>query len=75
MTRTNTFLKPSTAHEAITMAAKNTGDFKYLAGGTDVMVNKYQGNITTECLIDITGIEELKKIEYTGTRSKNRIPG
>jgi len=66
----STFLKPSTAHEAITMAIENTGDFKYLAGGTDVMVNKYQGNVTAECLIDITGIEELKKIEYTGTHLK-----
>ena len=70
MTNLSTFLRPSTTHEAITMAIANSGDFRYLAGGTDVMVNKYQGNLTADCLIDITGIEELKKIEYTGTHLK-----
>ncbi len=70
MSSTNTYLKPSTTHEAIAMAAGNAGDFRYLAGGTDVMVNKYQGNMTSSCLIDITGIEELKKVEYTGTHLK-----
>ena len=33
-----------------------------MAGGTDVMVNKFQGNETSGCLIDITKIEALKGI-------------
>lgn len=70
MSTTNTYLKPSTTQEAIAMAAENIGDFRYLAGGTDVMVNKYQGNLLTDCLIDITGIEELKHIESIGTHIK-----
>jgi 4-hydroxybenzoyl-CoA reductase subunit beta len=66
----NTYLKPATIHEAINMAIENAGDFRYLAGGTDVMVNKYQANDLAECLIDITGIEELKQAEYNGTHLK-----
>jgi 4-hydroxybenzoyl-CoA reductase subunit beta len=38
-------------------------DFKYVAGGTDVIANDFQENNTSECLIDITGIEELKQVE------------
>src|ERR1017187_8710048 len=70
MSATATYLKPSTTKEAIAMAVENAGDFRYLAGGTDVMVNKYQGNMTNDCLIDISGIEELKKIDFTGSHLK-----
>lgn len=70
MSATAIYLKPSTLKEAIHIAVENTGGFRYMAGGTDVMVNKYQGNLSTDCLIDITGIDELKKIEYTGTHLK-----
>ena len=38
------YLQPSTIREAIGMADKYEQDFKYLAGGTDVMVNRFQGN-------------------------------
>jgi 4-hydroxybenzoyl-CoA reductase subunit beta len=59
-----TYLKPTTVQQAIEMAVA-WNDFKYLAGGTDVIVNKFQGNETAGCLIDITGIDILKKIEVT----------
>ncbi|PKP48976.1 MAG: hypothetical protein CVT95_03835 [Bacteroidetes bacterium HGW-Bacteroidetes-12] len=52
--------------EAIKHAYSNLGNFKYLAGGTDVMVNKFQGNETSGCLIDITKITELKGISKQG---------
>lgn len=43
-------------------AAEHVKDFRFLAGGTDVIVNKFQNNDESTCLIDLTGIEELKQI-------------
>ena len=56
------YILATTVQEAIEQAIANKGNFKYLAGGTDVMVNKFQGNETSGCLIDITKIEALKGI-------------
>lgn len=57
-----TYLIPTNINEAIKMAKANLGSFKYLAGGTDIMVNRFQGNEDTPCLIDITKIDELKGV-------------
>ncbi len=57
-----TYLIPTSVKEAIEMAKSNLGSFKYLAGGTDVMVNRFQGNEESPCLIDITKIKNLKGI-------------
>ncbi|MDP6909283.1 MAG: FAD binding domain-containing protein [Flavobacteriales bacterium] len=56
------YLVPASIDEAIEMANANKGSFKYLAGGTDVMVNRFQGNENSPCLIDITKLSELKGI-------------
>jgi 4-hydroxybenzoyl-CoA reductase subunit beta len=56
------YLIPTTLNEAIVFARQNLGTFKYLAGGTDVMVNRFQGNEESPCLIDISKIKELKGI-------------
>ncbi len=61
-----TYLLPTSINEAMAFAKKHKGNFKYLAGGTDVMVNKFQGNNTSGCLIDITQISELKGISKQG---------
>ncbi len=60
------YLIPNTIEQAIEMANANKGSFKYLAGGTDVMVNRFQGNENAPCLIDITKISELKGITKEG---------
>ena len=60
------YLKPRTLEDAVRFANENANDFRYLAGGTDVIVNKFQGNDEHNCLIDISGIEELKKISKKG---------
>jgi len=60
------YLIPTSIKEAIDMAKANSGSFKYLAGGTDVMVNKFQGNEDSSCLIDISKIKALKGIEIKG---------
>lgn len=52
------------------MAYAHKEDFCYVAGGTDVLVNKYQGNKECSCLIDITGIAELKSIAVVDNHIK-----
>jgi 4-hydroxybenzoyl-CoA reductase subunit beta len=61
-----TYLIPTSVHEASEMAKVNSSSFKYLAGGTDVMVNRYQGNEESSCLIDISKLEELKGVKKDG---------
>ncbi len=61
-----TYLIPTTVNEAISLANANMEAFTYLAGGTDVMVNRFQGNEESPCLIDITKIDELKGVRKEG---------
>lgn len=61
-----TYLIPTKISEAIAMAKANLESFKYLAGGTDIMVNRFQGNEDSPCLIDITKIKELKGVTKEG---------
>lgn len=56
------YLKPKTVEEAILFANKYNESFHYMAGGTDVIVNKFQGNAEADCLVDITDIDELKQV-------------
>lgn len=66
MVTENTYLIPTTIKEAMVMAKANPGSFKYLAGGTDIMVNKFQGNEDSPCIIDISKINELKGVSKEG---------
>lgn len=58
----NSYHKPAELKEALTLAKANSGKYKFLAGGTDVIVNKFQGNETAGCLIDLTGIASMREI-------------
>jgi len=60
------YLRPETAEEAVNLAHKFEADFSFIAGGTDVIVNKFQGNDSSSCLIDINEIKELKQIRNDG---------
>lgn len=60
------FLMPESTGEALKMALASGGSFKYVAGGTDVMVNRFQANETSRCLIDLSRIQELRKVEKDG---------
>lgn len=60
------YIKPKSVEEAIQAAKSNGDNFCFLAGGTDVLVNKFQGTEVATCLIDITGIEELKNVTTDG---------
>ena len=66
MTAEKIYIKPTSVDEAISMAYAHQGDFCYVAGGTDVLVNKFQGNKDRSCLIDITGVPELKNVSVVG---------
>lgn len=54
--------KCQSVDEALALAIEHGEDFLYMAGGTDVIVNKFQGNAETNCLIDISAIPELKQV-------------
>ncbi len=62
MISNNKYLIPKSIDEAYHMSTSNPGS-KYIAGGTDLMVNKFQGNEKTICLIDITKINNLKGVK------------
>ncbi|MCX6189010.1 MAG: FAD binding domain-containing protein [Bacteroidetes bacterium] len=63
MVSENIYTKPATLDEAIHLVSQYGANFKFIAGGTDIMANKYQGNDVTNHFIDITGIEALKGIK------------
>lgn len=56
------YTKPATIREAIEIASQDKNNCKFIAGGTDIMANKFQGNDTTNHFIDITNIDELSGI-------------
>ena len=60
------YIKPTTAEEAVKIAHACKDDFSFIAGGTDVMVNKFQGTNSSSCLIDIADIEDMKQISSDG---------
>lgn len=66
MVAEKTYLIPTSINEALDFAKQNQEQFRYIAGGTDVMVNRYQGNDDKPCLIDITKLPELKGIAKEG---------
>lgn len=53
---------PESVKEAIEIAGSSSDSFKYVAGGTDVLVNKFQGTELADTLIDLTQIKDLKGI-------------
>jgi len=57
------YLKPETVEDALNSAEHSNHEFRFIAGGTDVIVNQYQGNEKSPTLIDISGIKELNKVE------------
>jgi 4-hydroxybenzoyl-CoA reductase subunit beta len=60
------YLQPKSIDEALEFASQNHDSFKYIAGGTDVIVSHFQGNDVSNCLIDLTGILELNDVKPKG---------
>lgn len=67
MSEQNLYIKPVSVQNAIACAHSHAHDFRYIAGGTDVLVNKFQGNQNTNCLIDLSDLHELKNISVDGS--------
>lgn len=65
--RNKKYLQPNSLTEAVNCAYDNIEDFRYIAGGTDVLVNKYQGNEVSSCFIDLSRIDELDGISVEGS--------
>ncbi len=66
MIKEKLYLKAKTLEQAIYEANAHIDSFRYIAGGTDVIVNKFQGNEESSYLIDISGIDELKNTFLIG---------
>ncbi len=62
------YLKPKSLQDAIACANTYSGNFRFIAGGTDVMVNKFQGNESAHVLVDLNGIDQL-----TGIQNSNGV--
>ncbi|MEE8564456.1 MAG: xanthine dehydrogenase family protein subunit M [Atribacterota bacterium] len=58
------YFEPSTLSEAISLLAQYRGKAKILAGGTDLLIQMKQRNLTPEYLIDIKNISELDYIKH-----------
>jgi 4-hydroxybenzoyl-CoA reductase subunit beta len=65
ITTENIYIQPKTVKDALEAAYEHIEDFKFVAGGTDVLVNKFQGNDISSCLIDISGINELNAVKIS----------
>ena len=60
------YFSPSTVEEALELLKSNDGRARIIAGGTDLVVELKAGVRTLVSLVDITGIESLKRIEMIG---------
>lgn len=65
LTTEKIYIQPKTVKDALEAANNHTENFKFVAGGTDVLVNKFQGNDISACLIDISGIDELNEVKIS----------
>jgi len=59
------YLSPTTIDEALGMLAAYDGRARVIAGGTDVLLDLQKGKLRTECLVDITRIPDLGRIEVS----------
>jgi CO/xanthine dehydrogenase FAD-binding subunit len=54
---------PKTLREACDLLWDYREEAKIIAGGTDLVIGLRRGDLKPRCLIDITGIEEIRRIE------------
>ncbi|NIQ38412.1 MAG: xanthine dehydrogenase family protein subunit M [Proteobacteria bacterium] len=60
------YIVPSDRFEACNFLAKNGSETKIIAGGTDLVLSLRRGEVRPRYLLDISEIEELRKIEDGG---------
>lgn len=59
------YFSPSTAEEALSLAASLGGRARILAGGTDLIIMMKEKMASPEYLIDINGVKEFRGISYS----------
>ena len=57
---------PSSVEEALETLARFRGQAQIIAGGTDLIIELQEGKHSVECLVDITRIPDLDRIEQRG---------
>ncbi len=60
------YIKPSSLSEAVSLYAEHKEKARLLLGGTDLIVMLNDGIISPDVVIDLKGIEELRKLEVEG---------
>jgi len=62
-----TYLIPRSLEDALRVLVETPGTVRILAGGTDLLLDLQQGrHEPVDCLVDITAIPELSRVEITG---------
>ena len=57
------YLIPNTIEEAVSLLQEHAGRARIIAGGTDVLPDLRKGKLAPACLVDVTRIPELTRIE------------
>jgi CO/xanthine dehydrogenase FAD-binding subunit len=60
------YLRPATVDEAVKFLSENAGRAAVINGGTDMMIDVRSGKFTGDCLVDVSGIPELREIREEG---------
>jgi len=58
--------KPGSVQEALALLTQYEGRAQIIAGGTDLIIELQEGRHSVECLIDVTRIPDLDRIEREG---------
>ena len=56
------YYRPSTAVEAVALLTENQGEARVLAGGSDLMLQLRENEMTTNSLVDLSSVKELQQI-------------
>lgn len=58
-----TYHKASSVAEALSLLERSAGRGRVIAGGTDLVIQLHRHALSAEVLVDITGIDDLRRIE------------
>lgn len=61
------YIRPGNLAEALAFLSNHGPDAKILAGGTDVMIDMRSGGLRPRFLVDVSRLEELRRIDAAGT--------
>jgi len=64
------YISPTSVKEALEILKSYKGQARIIAGGTDLILDLKDQIRKVRCLVDISGIQELKKIEQNGDNIK-----